>query len=137
MNEHFVNGFFKVAAPALNEEGKEVEKKYLRRLLLGAPISSAIAAKSGKKWNAFADSYVNSLKNSLGGMGIGAGAGALAGGALGYARGGSGKAKQLAGLLGLIGANIGGLGGAIRGDFGEKATKIHSRGSDEYVKKNK
>ena len=119
MNEHFINGFCKTAA-------EKEEKHYLRRALLGNPISGAIKAKEGKKWQTFKDTYLHHLKNSL----LGAGGGAALGsglGALSSLR--KGKATALERLLigAAAGFGVGGAAGSAYGTFGDKATGLHNR----------
>lgn len=123
--------------------GDESEKHYLRRALLGNPISAAIEAKKGQKGRAFNDAagnvYGKTLHDSAVGTAGGAAAGALGGAARGAVKTpGGAKAKALGALAGagkgaLIGGALGSGGGAvsgmIRGHYGKDASKIHGERS--------
>lgn len=97
------------------------DKRYLRRALLGNPISAAIEAPKGERLKRFGKAQGHSLAEA----GKGALGGALGGGLVGAAMGGKGSRGPGA----LLGAALGGMGGAaiggVKGQFDEKATKIH------------
>jgi len=124
------------------------DKHYVRRVLLGNPISGAIEAKKGKKAETFVNAVGHSVKETLKGIGKGALGGAGVGAVVSAAKGakdamkggGTTKEKIMKGLLGAakssgkgagIGALVGGVGGSyvgeIKGDLGGEATRIHNQ----------
>lgn len=117
-----------------------------RRLMLGGPIASAIAAPKGQKGKAFKEQYKYSLRESGKGAKRGIIPGALAGAAVGAGmlagRKGAGlkvlskssgrkAAGKLAGKAALIGAGVGAYGGSLKG------AARGSVGSDEIYQKAK
>ena len=124
------------AALAKLAEGSEPAKKepgnhYVRRALLGNPISSAIEAEKGKKLKAFGSAAGHGLastaKGMVGGAGVGAGVGALAS----LASKGRVKARVGSALGAATGGGLGAIGGAYKGNFGSKGTEIHKRYSKD------
>ena len=118
----FWQGFEKQA-----EKRKDPEGHKLRRVLLGAPFSSAIEAKKGKKIKAFGESYGHGVKETLKGMGAGAAGGATVGTVGSLARAGRRGAGKGALLGGLGGAYLGGLVGTVKGSLDDKSSKIHGK----------
>jgi len=129
----FLLGFEKVAKKHKKDDHT------LRRLLLGNPASAALAAKSGKKEEAFSEAHGNIRKHQVKGLLQGLKAGALVGtiggaalGATALKRGYSGKESLKHGLRGLgLGVGSGMIGGSaiggIRGHLGHEATAIHRK----------
>lgn len=116
--EKFWEGFVKEASD--NPEGH-----HLRRALLGNPISAAIEAKKGKKWQAAGEAYTHQLKSGFKGLGAGAAAGAGLGTVAAAV-----LRKKLhlgAGLGAGIGAGLGSVAGQLHGTLGHKASEIHGK----------
>lgn len=143
----FVAGFEKLAG----SEKKDRDPHTVRRVLLGNPLSAAISAKKGKKWEAFTDAYGHvmkeDMKHSVPAAGIGLAGGTVAGAGVGAykAMKGAKKAKltkvlksnklKEGALLGaLIGTAGGGLLGSaygnLHGHLGAEGTKIHQKYSE-------
>jgi hypothetical protein len=129
MNEHFFQGFVKAASKS-NPEGH-----HIRRALLGNTISSAIEAKKGKKAEAAVDAYTHGINSTFKGMGRGASIGPGLGGLAGVGAAIAKKDPSLA-LHGLAhgaiaGAGLGTIAGAIKGNHGSEASKIHGQYSKD------
>jgi len=118
------------------------EGHHVRRALLGNPISAAIEAKPGHKMNQFGKAYghaaVESAKGTGKGLLAGGALGALGGAAHGAATGHGGKGRAMGALRGagfggavggLGGASVGSLAGAIKGNHGAEASRIHGEKS--------
>lgn len=131
----FWDGFEKQAT-------KKEDTHKMQRFLLGNPLSAAIEAKSGKRGQAFKESYKHSLKETGKGLGVGAGGGAILA-ALFHPLARTGvlgqkmkhiadhiHAGQAAGAGAMAGGLVGSTVGGVRGQFGEEATKIHQK----YIK---
>lgn len=118
MNKNFRTGFEKIA--------KE-ENHYIRRALLGNPLSAAIEAEKGKKTKAWGEARKHMLGQSTKGFGLGATLGIGAGGLATLLS--KGKIKPLKSLAvgGGVGAILGSGGGNIKGQFDEEATKLHNK----------
>jgi len=116
----FWDGFEKQAA-------KKEDKHYVRRALLGTPISAAIGAKKGKKMKAFGETYMHAAKESLKGTGVGGAGGALAGLLASAITKGKIKPQHGAAFGGMTGAGAGSVAGNLKGQFDPKATRLHQR----------
>jgi hypothetical protein len=112
---------------AKKEVGKGKEPHYVRRALLGTPISAAVEAKKGKKLRAFGETYLHSLKEGLKGLGAGGAGGAGLGALAGLLS--KGKLKPGAGALygGALGGGAGSVVGGVKGQFERKATELHGK----------
>lgn len=114
------------------EEGetKKRDPHYLRRSLLGNPLSSAIAAPWGRKMEAHGQAAGHSVGEAavggLGGAAIGAGIGALAGLLKGKGNAGAGATAGA-----LLGGGLGAFGGRLHGDLGRRGTEIHNEAYDK------
>lgn len=109
------------------------EGHFVRRALLGNPISSAIEAEKGKKMKAFGKAWLHGAGEALKGVGVGGAGGAATGALASLASRGKIRPKAGALLGGALGANAGAAVGGIKGHFDEKASKIHG----EYSKNKK
>jgi len=119
--QHFWVGFAKAAKE--NPEGH-----YIRRALLGNPLSSAIEAKGGEKVDSFRRAMIHGVDETLQGMGVGAAMGAGLGMASSLAsnRASHGEAALLGGSLG---GALGGTVGLLYGRFSGEASRIHGEHS--------
>lgn len=135
-----------ITAKVAEESGKK-ETHYVRRALLGNPLSSAIEAPMGRKMEAYGQAAGHTYGNAMVGGVAGGAAGAAVGGAAGAAGSKylgrallhpsqartmmahkSGKGA-LAGAA--LGAGLGLLGGALHGEFGQRGTEIHQEAANK------
>lgn len=119
MFKSFLNGFTKTA------KKKEENKHYVRRMLLGNQISSAIEARKGKKLESFGHAFGHQILENLKGTGLGAAGGAAAGAATAALT--HRDIKHGAGAGAYLGGAIGSTIGGLKGHFDAKATEIHNK----------
>ncbi len=113
------------------EASADPEGHYVRRAILGNPVSAAVEAAPGERLNAFGEASGHHMAETLRGTGQGAVLGGGLGAAGGLALGALNRGQPLkamgygAAIGGGAGAVLGNVVGQLRGQFGSEASRIH------------
>jgi hypothetical protein len=118
MSHYFFASFTKKA-----EEARQEDNHTIRRILLGTPLSAAVAAPWGTKLEHMGRARGNAQGSAL----IGLGGGSLAGAGMGALAGILARKHvgEIAGMGALLGGALGANLGRLHGNFNQRADEIH------------
>lgn len=128
--------------PGLAKEAADnPEGHHLRRALLGNPVSAAIEARPGERLNAYGEAtghqLAEGLKGGLKGGLIGGGAGLLGGAGLAVLNRNPAHLGSMLVPGAALGGGLGLMAGAIKGDHGREASRIHGARSSQKAPEEK